>query len=149
MKSLLKTISGIGWGIGMGMLLWSHRINIRGWVERTRLQWWEGISLCVPAAMGVRHGCIDYNGPWGNNDPQARGWQRLVNFVGSDCYIALLHGYCWDEFIHHIPCRHNHGGKNCSELIGRSSGTGQNVDSTRNKLTMHPMKMLLRQPEGH
>ncbi len=119
--------------LAAGMLFF-HRHSIWQWLERLRLRWEGEASLCVPLSAQA-HGCIDYNGPWGNYSPEAHGWQRAVNFLGSDCCMALLEGYCWDEFITHVPCIQNHGGKTCSELIGHYTDSPTTHISQR-----HPAK---------
>lgn len=129
-----QTIGAFVMACVMSGVLFHYRYAVWGWMERARLRWEGSLSACVPAGLG--HGCVDYNGPWGNEDPRARGWQRWVNFLGSDCCMALLHGYCWDEFITHEPCVHNHHGKDCSVLIGLrseppTSDTRQRPPATR------------------
>ncbi len=147
MPRLLRWVPALVFA-GIGTWLFRHRHAIHGWMERGRLQWWEGISLCGPFTGGPS-GCIDYNGPWGNDDPKARGWQHLINFLGSDCCIALLQGYCWDEFLTHTPCYQNHGGKSCSELIGRHRTASRSGRSTTDTLRMPPPRLLQPPPTAH
>lgn len=72
-----------------------------------------------------KHGgpaCLDYNGPLGSCKDYQSGFMKWWNFIGSDCDIAMSvgprSGYCWNELMPGQDC--NHGGKNCSLLIGHS-----------------------------
>ncbi len=63
--------------------------------------------------------CMDYNGPFsdGGNYPKSH-WRAYTNFIGSDCDIALLYGYCYLD--HYVGgCEENHG-QLCSSLIGHN-----------------------------
>lgn len=62
--------------------------------------------------------CQDYNGPLGNGQNDQSGLQRIINFIGSDCNIAMNRGLCIDEHINEKGgCYNSHGGQLCSELI--------------------------------
>jgi len=41
--------------------------------------------------------CMDYNGRWTNC--QKGGGPRYKNFPGSDCFVAISAGHCWNEIM--------------------------------------------------
>ncbi len=61
--------------------------------------------------------CIDYNGPLGNQQNDEKGIQEVINFLGSDCNIAVVMGLCWGEHGQGKSCYRTHGEKICTELI--------------------------------
>ena len=73
----------------------------------------------VHKSMNEEERCQDYNGMFGNGENDQEPAQALINFIGSDCDIAMGQGYCWNESFGEdtISCYANHGGKICSELI--------------------------------
>lgn len=63
--------------------------------------------------------CRDYNGRWGNCSSSASGYQRYLNFIGSDCYYAIAWwGICFMDFTSWDYCN---GSRNCSWMVGHSS----------------------------
>lgn len=64
--------------------------------------------------------CKDYNGPYGDQQNDAGGLQEIINFIGSDCNLAMMQGLCLDEHSNGTGgCFATHGGKLCTELINR------------------------------
>jgi hypothetical protein len=100
-------------------------------VLRIDQAWGEPADCCSTGATGlfvVPKGdpmddarCLDYNGTNtdGVNYPKS-DYRAFVNFVGSDCDIALGQGNC---FLDHVNggCFANHDKKLCSALIGHPS----------------------------
>ncbi|MBO9658404.1 MAG: hypothetical protein J7527_06230, partial [Chitinophagaceae bacterium] len=67
--------------------------------------------------------CLDYNGlsADGQNRPRTDP-QAAINFINSDCQLALVQGFCWSEHLGAVTgCQKNHNGKICSELINHST----------------------------
>ena len=67
--------------------------------------------------------CIDYNGPIGDgaNYPH-ESIGGIINFIGSDCFIATIMGYCVNEYMEEhegerISCYENHNGMVCTKFL--------------------------------
>ena len=62
--------------------------------------------------------CKDYNGPLGNGQNDQGKVQSLINFIGSDCDLAMGKGLCWDEHNNDMGgCYNTHGGVICTDLL--------------------------------
>jgi hypothetical protein len=58
-------------------------------------------------AFGINQGncpfdatvCMDYNGIFTNCVNAGSGYRRYLNFINSDCDVALAMGHCWNELM--------------------------------------------------